>query len=157
MLERSAHLPEVQLAAGEVLIEDGTSTGSVWVLVSGALRVTKHGVTVNVINHPGSLIGEVAALLGRGHTATVEAAEPTTLRYARDGGALLSTDPGVSHLVAVGLAERLDFVTTYLADLRNQYGDAPGLAMVPDVLRLLAERQGPPARPGSARDPDPEY
>ena len=87
MLERSAHLPEVQLAAGEVLIEDGTSTGSVWVLVSGALRVTKHGVTVNVINHPGSLIGEVAALLGRGHTATVEAAEPTTLRYARDGGA----------------------------------------------------------------------
>ena len=157
MVERSAHLPEVHLATGDVLVQDGTATGSVWVLISGALRVTKHGVPVNVINHPGSLVGEVAALLGRGHTATVEATEPTTVRYARDGAALLSTDPVVSHFVAVGLAERLDFVTTYLADLRNQYGDAPGLAMVPDVLRMLSERQGPPARPGSARDPDPEY
>ena len=60
-------------------------------------------------------------------------------------------------LVADGLAERLNFVTTYLADLKLQYGDAPGLSMVSDVLQRLAHRQGPAARPGSARDPDPEY
>ena len=60
-------------------------------------------------------------------------------------------------LVAVGLAERLDFVTSYLSDLKHQYGDAPGLAMVSDVLKQLALRQAPLARPGSARDPDPDY
>ncbi len=59
--------------------------------------------------------------------------------------------------MAVGLAERLNFVTTYLADLKHQYGDAPGLAMVADVLGQLAQRQGPTAQPGSARDPDPAY
>ena len=59
--------------------------------------------------------------------------------------------------MATGLAERLAFVTTYLADLRHQYGDAPGLAMVSGVLQELAQRQGPPARPGSLRDPDPDY
>jgi hypothetical protein len=60
-------------------------------------------------------------------------------------------------LVAIGLAERLNFVTTYLADLKHQYGDAPGLSMVADVLHQLAQRHGPVARPGSARDPDAEY
>jgi CRP/FNR family cyclic AMP-dependent transcriptional regulator len=59
--------------------------------------------------------------------------------------------------VAVGLAERLNFVTTYLADLKQQYGDAPGLSMVSHVLQHLGHRHGPAARPGSARDPDAEY
>ena len=29
--------------------------------------------------------------------------------------------------------------------------------MVSDVLNQLAQRQAPPARPGSARDPHPDY
>jgi len=29
--------------------------------------------------------------------------------------------------------------------------------MIPDVLRHLSQRQAPVARPGSARDPDPDY
>lgn len=157
MLELAAHLPLVELAPGETLIEDGTRTGSIWVLVEGSLDVDKHGVTVNRIDRPGALIGEIAVLLGNGHTATVRASEPCRLRYAADGEALLATDPQISKYVAVGLAERLDFVTTYLADLRNQYGDAPGLAMVPDVLRRLAATPGRTARPGSARDPEPEF
>ena len=78
------------------------------------------------------------------------------MRYAADGRAFLASDPAISTLVAVGLAERLNFVTTYLADLKHQYGDAPGLSMIPDVLRQLAQRQAPVARPGSARDPDPD-
>ena len=59
--------------------------------------------------------------------------------------------------IAVGLAERLNFVTAYLADLKHQYGDAPGLSMVDSVLTRLAQRQDAPARSGSARDPEPEY
>ena len=58
---------------------------------------------------------------------------------------------------AVGLAERLNFVSTYLADLKDQYGDATGLSMVSEVLSRLAEKQVVAARPGSARDPDPDY
>ena len=79
------------------------------------------------------------------------------LRHAVDGRALLTRDPAITLLVAMGLAERLNFVTTYLADLKNQYADAPGLQMVSDVMRQLAQLQGPPARPGSARDPEPRY
>ncbi len=66
-------------------------------------------------------------------------------------------DPSVTRLLAITLAERLNFVTAYLADLKHQYGDAPGLSMVSDVLGQLATRGGRTARPGSERDPDPEY
>jgi CRP-like cAMP-binding protein len=157
LLELSAGLPEVELAAGEVLVVDGTSTGSIWVLVSGALQVTKHGATISTIDRPGAVFGEVSVLLGRGHSATVEAVGPCRLRYAEDGAAFLHGDVRVIGLVASGLAERLDLVTSYLADLRNQYGAAPGIAMVSDVLGRLARHQGAPLRSGSAREPDPEY
>lgn len=157
MLALSAHLPEIEVAAGDTLVREGSPAGGVWVLVSGALQVRKGTVLVNTITRPGALIGEVSALLGTAYTATVEATTPSVLRHAADGQALLAGDPAITRLVAVGLAERLNFVTTYLADLKHQYGDAPGLAMVSDVLSQLAQRQGPPARPGSARDPDPDY
>jgi hypothetical protein len=60
-------------------------------------------------------------------------------------------------LVAIGLAERLAFVTTYLADLRHQYGDAPGLSIISSVLSELEQRKGRRAEPGSMREPNPEY
>ena len=157
MLELSRHLPEVELAPGEVVVHERGIGGSVWVLVHGALDVRKGDVTVNTITEPGALIGEISTLIGSLHTASVVATSRTRLRYAADGDAFLTGDTRIMRLVAGGLAERLAFVTTYLADLRYQYGDAPGLAMVGDVLTRLAQRQGPAIRPGSLRDPDPEY
>lgn len=157
IFELTADLPEVVLAPGEVLITDGGEAGAIWILVSGVLRVVKGGVEVNTVTHPGAVIGEMSLLLGRPHTATVEAVEHSVLRHAGDGAALLARDAEISRIVATGLAERLAFVTSYLADLKHQYGDAPGLAMVGDVLRRLEQRRVPRAVPGSAREPDPEY
>ncbi len=157
MLELASHLPEVNLAAGDVLIREGTRTGSIWVMIAGSLRVMADGVQVNSITQPGALVGEVAVLLERDHSATVEAVTDTKLRYAADGHALLSSDPEITKFVAVGLAERLSLVTTYLSDLTNQYADVPGISMVSDVLRGLSNRTGPAATSGSAREPDPEY
>ena len=157
MLVLAAHLPEVDLAPGEAVVREGGAGGGIWVLVSGVLRVRKGDVTVNTISHPGALIGEMSVLLGVDHTATVEAIEPSRLRYAADGSGLLASDPAITNLVAMGLAERLRFVTTYLSDLRHQYGDAPGLSMVSEVLSKLEQASGPVAKPGSARDPDPIY
>lgn len=157
MLTLSAHLPEIAFAVGDTVIREGATDRAIWVLVAGALHVHKGDVLVNVITQPGAVVGEISALLNTAHGATVTAAEPSILRHAADGQALLASDPAITTLVAAGLAERLNFVTTYLVDLKHQYGDAPGLAMIPDVLRRLAQHQRPPARSGSARDPDPEY
>jgi len=157
MLARTAHLPEVEVAAGDPVVTEGGASGEIFVLVSGSLTVRKGDQQVNTITRPGAVVGEISVLLGTLHGATVVAAAPSVLRVARDGRAFLGEDAELLRSVAVGLAERLNFVTTYLADLKDQYGDAPGLSMVSDVLGRLVSHQHPAARPGSARDPDPEY
>ena len=157
MLSLVEHLPEVAFDPGDIVISEGGDAGGIWVLMSGKLLVRKGDVPVNTIDQPGAIVGEISLLLGHSHGATIEATEPTRARYASDGGALLSGEPEITRLIAVGLAERLNFVTAYLADLKHQYGDAPGLSMVDSVLTRLAQRQDAPVRSGSARDPDPEY
>ena len=156
-LALTAHLPEIDLATGDVVVREGGTSSSLWILVSGQLRVLKGDIAVNTIDHPGAVIGEMSLLLGARHSATVEAAQPTRLRFAANGNALLDGDPAFARFVATGLAERLAYVTTYLADLTHQYGDAPGLSMVATVLSQLEQRTGPRAVPGSLRDPDPDY
>jgi len=157
MLARSAQLPEVEFAAGDPVVTEGGESGELWVLVSGELTVSKGGELVNTITRPGAIVGEISVLLGTRHGATVEEGVPSRLRVARDGKSFLGEDPDLLREVAIGLAERLNFVTTYLADLKHQYGDAPGLSMVSEVLTRLSAHQQPAARPGSVRDPDPEY
>ena len=157
LLRLSAHLPEIAFAPGEVVVREGHESGAVWVLVSGSLVVRKGDMVINAVTRPGSVIGEMSVLLGAPAGATVETSEPSRLRHASDGRTFLLATPDVTRLVAVGLAERLNFVTRYLADLKEQYGEAPGLSMVPTVLRRLAEHQAQPVIPGSARDPHPEY
>jgi CRP-like cAMP-binding protein len=157
MLGLAAQLPLVEVGAGEAVVTQGEPSGSVWILVSGALQVRKGDVAVNTITKPGAIIGEISVLLETEHNSSVVATEPSRLRYAADGRSFLYGDPQITKLIAVGLAERLNVVSTYLADLKFQYGESSGLSMVTEVLALLASRQVPPARPGSARDPDPEY
>jgi hypothetical protein len=56
------------------------------------------------------------------------------------------------------LARRLHAMTTYLADLKQQYGDHEGgLGMVDTVLGSLMRHSGARSQLGSDRDPDPEY
>ena len=93
MLALSAHLPAVEFTPGETVVSEGSPGGSIWVLISGALRVRKGDVQVNTITNPGALIGEMSVLQGTHHGATVEATEPSTLRHAADGHALRDSDP----------------------------------------------------------------
>lgn len=157
MLELTAGLREIEVGAGEFLCREGDVGGAIWVLVDGSLKVMKGDVQVNVIDQPGAIVGEMAVLSSSPASASLVADTPCRVRLAPDGAAFMRSNPDVPMFVAAMLAERLRFVTTYLADLKHHYGDAPGLAMVGEVLTQLATRQGPVARPGSARDPDPEY
>lgn len=157
LLQRTAGLPEIRLATGDTVVREGDTGEGLWILVSGTLEISKAGMPINSVSRPGAAIGEISLLLDSPCSATVTASAPSIVRYAANGRAFLMSDPAVIRLIAAGLAERLNFVTTYLVDLKNQYGDAPGLAMVSEVLGQLAHRQGPPSRPGSAREPNPDY
>ena len=134
MLKLCAHLPEVIFGPGEVVLREGQQSGGIWVLVSGTLQVRKGTAVVNIVSEPGATVGEVSVLLGCTHGATVQATERSVMRHAADGRALLARDPAIARMVAVGLAERLNLVTSYLSDLKHQTDGLHGLVLVSDVL-----------------------
>jgi CRP-like cAMP-binding protein len=157
LLALSADLPTVELDAGEIVVREGERTGRVFVLEHGTLAVSRAGVPIAEIAVPGALVGELSALVGDPHAATVIAATPARLRVADDGRAFLESTPAVTLLVATAVARRLQSVVAYLADLKRQYAGAPGLDMVHTVLSQLADGRVVAAEPGSDREPDPLY
>jgi CRP-like cAMP-binding protein len=150
--------PEIEVPAGAVVVREGAEPRDLFVLVRGRLMVRRDDEDFIAIEAPGACVGEMAVLLGRTHTATVVATEPSTLRVITDAHAALDDNPPVLHAVATLLARRLDLVNRYLADLSNQYRDHEGgLGLVGDVLRGLAAHHGDELEPGSDREPDPLY
>jgi hypothetical protein len=61
----------------------------------------------------------------------------------------------VTYQLARLLAQRLNTITTYLADLKQQFQDADDhLGMVDEVLHGLMHQQIEECSPGSSREPD---
>jgi CRP-like cAMP-binding protein len=120
--------------------------------------VERDGIPFARIDTPGAVFGEMAAVLGQTATATARVSEISTFRVADDPIAFLSDRPGAALEVLRLAATRLDGLTRYLSDVKRQYADLAGhLGMVDDVLNVLVHHQPRPVRPGSAREPDPDY
>ncbi len=158
LLALTEGLPRRDVGADEVLLVDGQPVDALLVLVAGSLRVEKGGVTIARVTRPGSCVGEMSLLLGVPATAGVVATEPSVLAVVEDAPALLERDPTLAIALARLLAERLQVMTSYLVDLKQQYGDHEGgLGMVDVVLGNLMSGAGSRSTLGSRRDPDPEY
>ena len=158
LLAHCADLPMTTVSAGECLIEQGRDPGALFVLIEGALVVERDGVAFARIDTPGAVFGEMSAVLGQRATATARVTETSTFRVAADPIAFLTDRPGAALEVLRTAASRLDALTRYLADVKRQYADLAGhLGMVDDVLNVLVHHQPAPVRPGSAREPEPDY
>jgi CRP/FNR family transcriptional regulator, cyclic AMP receptor protein len=154
LLELCSDLPVV-VVADEVLIEEGEHPGRLLVLMSGEVVIEHDGVTFARVDSPGAVFGEMSAVLDRPATATVRAVGEVRLRVTDDPIAFLSDRPGVALEVLRTTASRLDGMTHYLVDVKQQYADAGGhLGMVDRILDTLLHHRGPSASPGSERDPE---
>jgi CRP-like cAMP-binding protein len=129
--ERFGGLPTVAFASGEIVLEAGTSTGRLYVLQAGSVEVVKDGTTIGLFAEPGTIFGELAALLDEPHTADVRALEPSTFRVA-DAAELLSRDPLATLYVATTLARRLNDANRALVELRHE----AEAAAAPDSTRM---------------------
>jgi CRP-like cAMP-binding protein len=128
------------------------------VLVEGALRIEKAGTPITTVTAPGACVGEMSLLLDVPATADVVASKRSIVAVVDDAAALIESDPRFSLALAQLLAARLHVMTTYLADLKQQYSDhEAGLGMVDVVLGRLMRTPGTRSELGSDRDPDPEY
>jgi CRP/FNR family cyclic AMP-dependent transcriptional regulator len=142
VLEFCEGLPEVGVKAGDVLLEEGQSTGRMYILRQGAIEILRGGETVAAIDEPGAIFGEMSALLGVSHTATVRAATDALVYRIDDSRQLMSLHPEIVFHVAVILARRLQDSTIYLTDYKRTFSGNPDhFPLVDEVLDALTERQ----------------
>jgi CRP/FNR family cyclic AMP-dependent transcriptional regulator len=158
LLSLAHGFPRRALEPGDVLLVDGESVPALFVLLEGALRIEKAGSLIASVNEPGACVGEMSLLLGVPATADVVAAERSLVAVIENAHTLLDDEAGLSLTLARLLAARLQVMTTYLADIKQQYADHEGgLGMVDVVLGSLMRGSGTRSELGSERDPDPEY
>jgi len=149
-------LPRQSFAPGTVLIEEGPSSGRLFILVDGDIEILKGDIRVAVVSEPGAVFGEIAALLGLGHSATVKVLAPVTAYRIDAAESFFQQRPDIMFHVARILARRLVDATTYLSDIKRQYSDrADHLGMVDEVLEALVNQQQPNVAVESIRKSDP--
>lgn len=144
------------VAAGTIVLHEGSKTGHLFVLLEGRLEVIKGDSVVAVLTEPGAMLGEMSVLLDQPHTATVRAAADSVIYEFDDAAAFLRDQPAVALLIARLLAQRLNVATTYLADLMHQYGGQGNhLSMVGELLQSMINLPPSQVSPGSDRQSDP--
>jgi CRP-like cAMP-binding protein len=156
ILELCGQLPLKVLPTGALLLEEDASSDKIYVLASGTVEILKGDVQVHVSSQPGTIFGEISALLNIPHTATVRALDECRVYEAAHGQAFLAANPELALDLARLLARRLQHVTTYLADLKRQFEDqSDHLGMVDEVLEGLIYAQD--GESDSLRGSDREY
>jgi len=134
-------LPVRRFDLGDPVLESGRQSGVLLVLIEGALEVRKNGVLVDLVKEPGSVMGEIAALLNSGHTADVVAVLPSSLYVIENPRDFLREHPDFHLHVSELLAKRLGNLVQYLADVKQQFSDHDHIGMVDTVLDKLIHKQ----------------
>src|SRR5262249_21199390 len=126
---------------GQVVMEQGARTDCLYVLIDGNVEVVKDGVRVSTVAEPGATFGEMSVLLQGNHTDTVRALTRCSFHVLKNPRELLQSSPPICFHVCVLLARRLDSLTRYLVDVKQQFEGHDHLGMVDEVLEALLHRQ----------------
>jgi CRP-like cAMP-binding protein len=111
-----AALPCQSFDAGETVFAEGTKTGRLLILRSGAVSIFKGDVEFAQVAEPGAVFGELSALLDEPHSADVRALEKSEF-YVADAAAFLQ-DPTALLYVTVVLARRINAANQGLLQLK---------------------------------------
>ena len=136
---RLAGLPMVKHQAREVVLSDGSQTGKLLFLRSGAVEIVKDGLQVAKVSAPCSVFGEQASLLDQPHTADVITLEESEF-YVADASAILAGDPTVALYVAAILARRLDAGNRSLIELKRQIQSGETASVIGRTVQKAQEQ-----------------
>ncbi len=114
--EKLAALPLESYDTGETVFSEGTKTGRLMILKSGAVGIYKGDVEFAQVAEAGAVFGELSALLDAPHSADVRALEPSEFHVA-DAATLLQ-DPAALLYVTIVLARRIDAANQGLLQLK---------------------------------------
>jgi CRP-like cAMP-binding protein len=151
-----AGLPAIRFDADIALLVEGEMSGRLYMLVDGEVEVLRGHTRVMVANQPGAMFGEISALLGEPHSATVKTVTPSTMYVIDDAENFLQAHPNLAFVVARLLAQRLSAATGYLVDLKRRFeGSGDQMKAVDDALDALIHQQNKEFQVESDAQPSP--
>ena len=133
--EKIAELPVASHAAGEKVLYEGTKTGRLMILKSGAVSIMKGEVEFAQVNEPGAVFGELSALLDAPHGADVIALEACEF-YVADAATLLQ-DPVALLYVTIVLARRIDAANQGLLQLKTMLESGEPRGVIDSALDTI--------------------
>ena len=148
ILDACSGLPEARFATGDCLIQEGHPAGNLYVLISGEVVVLKGETEVARVSDPGSVFGEMSALLDLPYSASVRAVGPVRAHRSDNAAEFIAANPAVALHMARILAQRLHAATAYLADVKSQFADQRNHFAMMD--RILDSPHAAPGIAGSA-------
>ena len=149
LLDECADLPQERIAAGDILVAEGSRPERVLVLVSGSVRIERDHTPFARIEFPGAVFGEMSWILGKPATATARAETDVVVHVIDDPGRFFHDRPRAAFAVLQMMAARLDGLTQYLVDVKVEFpANSGGASLIDQILESLVHHQAPRLRPG---------
>ena len=139
--ESLKEFPLISLAAGETLLLQGEATDSVFFMLEGTVKIIKDNCEIAIISDEGAVFGEMAVMLEREHSASVQCIKDSKFFQIERPRQYLEEHPKVIWHIAQILCLRLFNLSKYLVDVKGQYEGHDHLKMVDDVLETLLTQQ----------------
>jgi len=134
-------LPTLALPAGHVLIEEARPIHEIYFMEKGEVEVVKGGTLISEVYDAGAAFGDMSFLLDQTPMATVRTIVPSVFRRVDDPAAFFRRHPEAALHVAVIMARRVDALSRYLVDIKQQFKDrADHLGMIDEVLDALIHK-----------------
>jgi CRP-like cAMP-binding protein len=156
--ESLKEFPLISLAAGETLLVQGEATDSVFFMLEGTVKIIKDNCEIAIISDEGAVFGEMAIMLEREHSASVQCIKDSKFFQIERPRQYLEERPEVIWHIAQILCLRLFNLSNYLVDVKGQYEGHDHLKMVDDVLEtLLAQQKTKALSRGDSQRDTPDY
>jgi CRP-like cAMP-binding protein len=113
-------LNEKEFKQDETVLEEGKTGSIVYILKEGSLRVEAGGNELVKFNTPGTVLGEIAALLKVEHTATVTTEEDSVFYVIDDFEAYFKDNSSAALDIARILATRVMHMNQHFVEVRHE-------------------------------------
>jgi CRP/FNR family cyclic AMP-dependent transcriptional regulator len=133
-----AALPLIAFDPGETILYSGSTTGQLFILRHGVVEIVRDGQQIATVSEPGAVLGELAVILDKPHTADVRAVERCEFHFA-EASTLLKENVAALLYVTAMLAHRLDAANTVIVEVKRDLESGKSPSMMQKALKKLEE------------------
>jgi CRP/FNR family cyclic AMP-dependent transcriptional regulator len=137
-----ADLPIAVYEPGETVLDAGSTSGQLFILRNGAVKVTIDGLAIATVSEPGAVFGELSVLLNKPHTADVRALERSEFHVAK-ASSLIAENVAALLYVSQMLARRLDSANDVIIELRQELVTGKPSGVIGKALDRLGKLLSP--------------